>query len=58
MIVLVVGVNFLFWRPWWLGPRSSGSRTSEAREKPRSLVLDLLRQSHVPRLLRPTVARR
>ena len=36
MIVLVVGVNVLFWRPLWLMPRSSGSRRPKPPNNPRA----------------------
>lgn len=60
MIVMVAGVNFLFWRP--LTAWSERFRTGDTAnaEPQRSLVLDLLRRSRVPRLagrlLRPVGA--
>jgi len=56
-IVLVIGVNFFFWRPVTAWAERFRVEESEAAEKPRSLVLDVLRRSHVPgqiaRPLRP-----
>jgi NitT/TauT family transport system permease protein len=49
MIVLVVGVNVLFWRPLVAWSEKFKNEQSEASEVPRSLVLDLLRRSHWPR---------
>ena len=57
MIVMVVGVNVLFWRPLVAWAERFRVEESEAAERPRSLVLDLLRRSNVPhaitRPLRP-----
>ena len=57
MIVMVIGVNFLFWRPMTAWAERFRVEDSEAAEKPRSLVLDILRRSSVPeamgRALRP-----
>jgi NitT/TauT family transport system permease protein len=56
-IALVIGVNFLFWRPVTAWAERFRVEESEAAEKPRSLVLDVLRRSRVPgqiaRALRP-----
>jgi NitT/TauT family transport system permease protein len=53
-IVLVLGVNFFFWRPVTAWSERFRVEESEAAEKPRSLVLDVLRRSHVPgQLARP-----
>jgi NitT/TauT family transport system permease protein len=56
-IVLVIGVNFVFWRPVTAWAERFRVEESEAAQRPRSLVLDLLRRSHVPgqiaRSLRP-----
>jgi NitT/TauT family transport system permease protein len=61
MVVLVVGVNILFWRPLVAYSEKFRVETSEAAERPKSYVLNILRQSNVPgyiaRPLRP-VARR
>jgi NitT/TauT family transport system permease protein len=51
MIVLVVMVNVLFWRPLVAWAEKFRFEESEAAERPRSLVLDLLRRSAVPKLL-------
>ncbi|MEQ0564519.1 ABC transporter permease subunit [Amycolatopsis sp. NEAU-NG30] len=51
MIVLVTGVNVLFWRPLTAWAERFRIEQSEAAEAPRSLVLDLLRRSRVPALL-------
>ncbi|MFF7636427.1 ABC transporter permease [Kitasatospora sp. NPDC008050] len=51
MVVMVIGVNFLFWRPMTAWAERFRVEESEAGEKPRSLVLDVLRRSAVPGLL-------
>ncbi|MFJ9844987.1 ABC transporter permease [Kitasatospora sp. NPDC101155] len=51
MVVLVVGVNFLFWRPLTAWAERFRNEQSEATEVQRSTVLDLLRRSHLPALL-------
>ena len=51
MVVMVVGVNFLFWRPMTAWAERFRVEDSEAAEKPRSLVLNVLRRSSVPELL-------
>jgi NitT/TauT family transport system permease protein len=48
MVMLVVGVNFLFWRPLVAWAEKFRVETSEAAEQPRSYMLDFLRRSHVP----------
>jgi NitT/TauT family transport system permease protein len=57
MIVLVIGVNFVFWRPATAWAERFRVEESEGAERPRSLMLDLLRRSQVPeqvaRPLRP-----
>ncbi|MGW3181177.1 ABC transporter permease [Kitasatospora sp. NPDC001119] len=57
MVVLVVGVNFLFWRPLTAWAERFKNEQSEATEVQRSVVLDLLRRSRLPdalgRVLRP-----
>jgi NitT/TauT family transport system permease protein len=54
MIVMVIGVNFVFWRPVTAWAERFRVEESEAAEKPRSLVLDALRHSRVPgQLARP-----
>jgi NitT/TauT family transport system permease protein len=51
LVVLVIGVNFLFWRPVTAWAERFRVEESEAAERPRSLVLDVLRHSEVPNLL-------
>jgi NitT/TauT family transport system permease protein len=51
MIVLVVGVNFVFWRPIVAWAEKFRFEESEATEKPRSIMLDFLRRSSIPGLL-------
>lgn len=51
MVVMVVGVNVLFWRPLTAWAERFRVEESEAGEAPRSLVLNLLRRSHVPVLM-------
>ncbi|GAA3094355.1 NitT/TauT family transport system permease protein [Kribbella aluminosa] len=48
MIVMVIGVNVLFWRPLTAWAEKFRVEESEASEAPRSLVLDVLRRSRVP----------
>jgi NitT/TauT family transport system permease protein len=50
-LILVLGVNFLFWRPVTAWAERFRVEESESAEKPRSLVLDVLRRSDVPELL-------
>ncbi|WP_280269825.1 ABC transporter permease [Nocardia wallacei] len=51
MIVMVVGVNVLFWRPLTAFAERFRFEDSEPAEAPRSMVLNLLRRSHIPDLL-------
>ena len=51
MVIMVVGVNVLFWRPLTAWAERFRFEESEAAEAPRSLVLNLLRGSHVPALM-------
>ncbi|WP_216902386.1 ABC transporter permease [Nocardia alni] len=51
MIVLVIAVNVLFWRPLTAFAERFRFEESEPAEAPRSITLDLLRRSHVPELL-------
>ena len=57
MVLMVVGVNTLFWRPLVAWSEKFRIETSEAAEAPRSVVLSALRRSRVPgavaRPLRP-----
>jgi len=50
MIILVLGVNFLFWRPLVAWSEKFRVEQSEAAEQPRSIMLDILRRSRLPRL--------
>ncbi len=51
MVVMVIGVNLLFWRPMTAWSERFRVEESEAAERPRSVVLDFLRRSEIPRLL-------
>jgi NitT/TauT family transport system permease protein len=51
MVVLVVGTNFFVFRPLVAWSERFRMETSEATEKPRSIVLDVLRRSAIPGLL-------
>ena len=51
MVVMVTGVNAVFWRPVTAWSERFRVEESEAAERPRSLVLDVLRRSSVPELL-------
>jgi NitT/TauT family transport system permease protein len=51
MIVMVIGVNVLFWRPLTAWAERFRVEDSESSEQPRSIVLNLLRRSRLPRLL-------
>ncbi|MFM9442839.1 ABC transporter permease [Streptomyces acidiscabies] len=51
MAVMVIGVNFLFWRPLTAWAERFKNEQSEAGEVQKSVVLDLLRRSRWPRLL-------
>ena len=51
MIVMVLGVNFVFWRPLVAWSEKFRNEQSEAAEQPRSIMLDTLRHSRVPRLI-------
>jgi NitT/TauT family transport system permease protein len=50
-IVLVVAVNVVFWRPLVAWAERFRFEESEAADRPRSVVLDLLRRSSVPDLV-------
>src|ERR1700720_1576970 len=50
-IVLVVAVNVVFWRPMVAWAERFRFEESESAERPRSVVLDLLRRSSVPDLV-------
>ncbi|WP_040808225.1 ABC transporter permease [Nocardia concava] len=51
MVVLVIGLNVLFWRPLTVWAERFRVEDSESADAPRSLILDLLRRSHIPGLL-------
>lgn len=51
MVVMVVGVNVLFWSPLTAWSERFRIEYSETAQAPRSLTLDLLRRSRVPALL-------
>ncbi|WP_269855138.1 ABC transporter permease [Streptomyces sp. RPT161] len=51
MVVLVIGVNVLFWRPMVAWSERFRVEESEAAERPRSVVLELLRRSSLADLV-------
>ncbi|HEY4020517.1 MAG TPA: ABC transporter permease subunit [Pseudonocardiaceae bacterium] len=51
MVVMVIGVNVLFWRPLTAWAERFRIEESESSEQPRSIVLNLLRRSRLPHLL-------
>jgi NitT/TauT family transport system permease protein len=51
MAIMVVGVNFLFWRPLVAWAEKFKVEQSEAAHVQRSAVLDFLRRSHWPQLI-------
>ncbi|HEY4454401.1 MAG TPA: ABC transporter permease subunit [Pseudonocardiaceae bacterium] len=51
MIVMVIGVNVVFWRPLTAWAERFRVEDSESSEQPRSIVLNLLRRSRLPHLL-------
>jgi len=51
MIVMVIGVNALFWRPLTAWAERFRIEESEAIEAPRSVTLDVLRRSRVPGII-------
>ncbi|GAA4535645.1 ABC transporter permease [Amycolatopsis samaneae] len=51
MIVMVIAVNVLFWRPLTAWAERFRNEEAEAAEAPRSLMLTLLRRSRVPAFL-------
>jgi NitT/TauT family transport system permease protein len=51
MIIMVVGVNVLFWRPLTAWAERFRVEESEGAEAPRSLTLDVLRRSRIPRIV-------
>lgn len=57
MIVVVVAVNALFWRPLTAWAERFRVEDSENAEVPRSVTLDVLRRSRLPRLVLGPVSR-
>jgi NitT/TauT family transport system permease protein len=55
MIVMVVGVNVLFWRPLTAWAERFRTGDTSSAELPRSLVLEVLRRASVPGLVSRTV---
>jgi NitT/TauT family transport system permease protein len=51
MVLLVIGVNVLFWRPLVAWSEKFRNETSSAEDQPRSVTLAVLRRSHIPGLL-------
>jgi NitT/TauT family transport system permease protein len=51
MIVVIIGVNVLFWRPLTAWAERFRIEESEAIEAPRSLTLDVLRRSRIPGII-------
>ncbi|MFI6865874.1 ABC transporter permease [Nocardia sp. NPDC050406] len=51
MIIMVVGLNVLFWRPVTVWAERFRYEDSKSAHAPRSLMLNLLRRSHIPGLL-------
>jgi len=51
MVVMVIAVNVVFWRPMVAWAERFRIEESAAAERPRSVVLDLLRRSSVPGLV-------
>ena len=56
MVIMVVGVNFLFWRPLTAWAERFKVEQSEAALTQRSVVLDFLRRAGWPKLLHRTLA--
>jgi NitT/TauT family transport system permease protein len=48
MVVMVLGVNFFFWRPLVAWSERFRNETTESSERPRSIVYDALRSSSLP----------
>ncbi len=51
MVVMVVGVNFLFWRPLTAWAERFRNEDSESGNQLKSVVFDILRRSRLPHLL-------
>ncbi len=48
MVVMVLGVNFFFWRPLVAWSEKFRNETTESADRPRSTVYDALRRSRLP----------
>ncbi len=57
MMIMVIGVNFLFWRPLVAWSERFRYETTEAKEAPRSVVLGILARSTWPRTVGRTWGR-
>jgi NitT/TauT family transport system permease protein len=57
MVVMVVGVNVLFWRPLTAWVERFRVEESAGAEAPRSLTLDLIRRSRIPRTVGSTLGK-
>lgn len=57
MVVMVVGVNVLFWRPLTAWAERFRVEDSEAAHAPRSITLNLLRRSRIPLYLGKVLGR-
>ncbi|HEY5223717.1 MAG TPA: ABC transporter permease subunit [Microbacteriaceae bacterium] len=51
MVVMVIGVNFFFWRPLTAWAERFRNEDSKSGAAPRSLVFDVLRRSRLPHLV-------
>jgi len=51
MAIMVIGVNFLFWRPLVAWAEKFRQEDTVAVDRPRSVVLDMLRRSSVPHIV-------
>ena len=51
MVVMVIGVNALFWRPLVAWSEKFRVELSESADAPRSITLDVLRRSRVPSMV-------
>jgi NitT/TauT family transport system permease protein len=51
MVVMVIGVNVLFWRPLTAWAERFRVEESEGAEAPRSLMLDVLRRARIPKIV-------
>ncbi|RNI19453.1 ABC transporter permease [Flexivirga caeni] len=51
MVVMIIAVNVLFWRPITAWAERFRIENSESAEQPRSVTLDLLRRSRIPHLI-------